>query len=39
MSNTEQAQKREQTMQPFAPGDIFIACTLLNVPDDDHARP
>ena len=37
MSNTEQAQKREQTMQPFAPGDIFIACTLLNVPDDDHA--
>ncbi|UCG71727.1 MAG: hypothetical protein JSV45_10715 [Chromatiales bacterium] len=28
---------RESTMQPFAKGDIFIACTLLNVPDDDHA--
>jgi hypothetical protein len=24
-------------MQPFEPGDIFLACTLLNVPDDDHA--
>lgn len=24
-------------MQPFEKGDIFLACTLLNVPDDDHA--
>ena len=24
-------------MQPFAKGDIFLGCTLLNVPDDDHA--
>lgn len=28
---------RESTMQPFARGDIFVACTLLNDPDDDHA--
>lgn len=28
---------RESTMQPFEPGDIFIGCTLLNNPDDDHA--
>lgn len=28
---------RESTMQPFEPGDIFLGCTLLNVPDDDHA--
>ncbi len=27
----------ESTMQPFAPGDIFLGCTLLNDPDDDHA--
>lgn len=25
------------TMQPFAPGDIFLGCTLLNDPHDDHA--
>jgi hypothetical protein len=24
-------------MKPFARGDIFLGCTLLNVPDDDHA--
>jgi hypothetical protein len=24
-------------MQPFAPGDLLIGCTLLNDPDDDHA--
>jgi hypothetical protein len=28
---------REQTMQPFERGDIFLACTLLNDPSDDHA--
>ena len=27
----------ESTMQPFAPGDIFLGCTLLNDPNDDHA--
>ena len=27
----------ESTMQPFAPGDIFLGCTLLNDPKDDHA--
>ena len=27
----------ENTMQPFAAGDIFIGCTLLNDPNDDHA--
>lgn len=27
----------ETTMQPFAVGDIFIGCTLLNDPNDDHA--
>ena len=25
------------TLQPFAPGDILVGATLLNVPDDDHA--
>ena len=25
------------TMKPFAPGDIFLGCTYLNDPDDDHA--
>lgn len=25
------------TMQPFAPGDIFLGCTLLDNPRDDHA--
>lgn len=28
---------RQNTMQPFEKGDIFLACTLLNDPDDDHA--
>ena len=28
---------RESTMQAFEPGDIFIGCTLLNDPNDDHA--
>ncbi len=27
----------ENTMRPFAAGDIFIGCTLLNDPNDDHA--
>jgi hypothetical protein len=27
----------ENTMQPFAPGDIFLGCTYLNDPVDDHA--
>ncbi len=27
----------ENTMQPFAPGDIFLGLTKLNNPDDDHA--
>lgn len=25
------------TMKPFAPGDIFLGCTYLNDPKDDHA--
>ena len=25
------------TMKPFAPGDIFLGCTYLCNPDDDHA--
>ena len=25
------------TMKPFAPGDIFLGCTYLNHPTDDHA--
>jgi hypothetical protein len=25
------------TMKPFAPGDIFLGCTYLNNPQDDHA--
>mgnify|MGYP003683350795 CR=1 FL=1 len=29
----------ESTMQPFAPGDIFLGVTLLNNSDDDHAGP
>ncbi len=28
---------QESTIQPFAPGDILVGCTLLNNPDDDHA--
>lgn len=27
----------ENTIQPFAPGDIFLGCTWLNDPTDDHA--
>lgn len=27
----------ENTMQPFAAGDIFLGCTFLNDPVDDHA--
>ena len=27
----------EATLQPFAAGDIFLGCTLLDDPDDDHA--
>jgi len=30
---------QESTIQPFAPGDIFVGATLLNNPDDDHAGP
>ena len=25
------------TMQPFAPGDVFVAATVMNDPKDDHA--
>lgn len=25
------------TMKPFAPGDVFLGCTYLNHPTDDHA--
>lgn len=28
--------KRENTIQAFAPGDVFVSCTWLNDPDDDH---
>ncbi len=28
---------RQSTMQPFVAGDIFLGCTLLDDPDDDHA--
>jgi hypothetical protein len=28
---------KENTMQPFEPGDIFLGLTVLNDPDDDHA--
>ncbi len=27
----------DNTMKPFEPGDIFLGCTLLNDPTDDHA--
>ena len=27
----------ENTLQPFAPGDVFLGCTFLNDPVDDHA--
>ena len=29
--------ERASTLQPFAPGDVFVGATLLNDPDDDHA--
>ena len=32
---SEQAQA--DSLQPFAPGDVFVGATLLNNPDDDHA--
>lgn len=28
---------KTSTMKPFAPGDIFLGCTYLCDPDDDHA--
>ena len=28
---------KQSTMKPFAPGDIFLGCTYLCDPDDDHA--
>ncbi len=28
---------KASTMKPFAPGDIFLGCTYLNDPADDHA--
>jgi hypothetical protein len=28
---------RENSLKPFAPGDIFLGLTLLNDPEDDHA--
>lgn len=28
---------RVNTMQPFAPGDVFVAATVMNDPKDDHA--
>ncbi|MFO1426153.1 MAG: hypothetical protein U1F11_04100 [Steroidobacteraceae bacterium] len=27
----------ESTLEPFAPGDVFVGATLLNDPNDDHA--
>jgi len=27
---------KQSTMKPFAPGDIFLGCTYLCDPDDDH---
>jgi len=29
--------ERVSTAQPFAPGDIWVAATVMDVPDDDHA--
>lgn len=29
--------ERISTARPFAPGDIFVAATVMDVPDDDHA--
>lgn len=37
MSGGAGAARRESTMQPFAPGDIFLGLTDLNDPTDDHA--
>ena len=31
------AAERVSTMQPFEAGDIFVAATVMDVPDDDHA--
>ena len=31
--------ERTSTMQPFAPGDIFLGLTALDDPTDDHAGP
>lgn len=28
---------KASTMKPFAPGDVFLGCTYLNHPTDDHA--
>ena len=28
---------RVSTSQPFAPGDVWVAATVMDVPDDDHA--
>ena len=27
---------KTSTMQPFEPGDVFLGCTYLNNPEDDH---
>ncbi|MDJ0928523.1 MAG: hypothetical protein QNJ73_12870 [Gammaproteobacteria bacterium] len=31
------AEERTSTFQPFAVGDVFVAATVMDVPDDDHA--
>ncbi|MCU0759905.1 MAG: hypothetical protein MUF07_12020 [Steroidobacteraceae bacterium] len=31
------ASPRVDTMQPFAPGDVLVAATVMNDPQDDHA--
>jgi hypothetical protein len=31
------AMTKVSTMKPFAPGDVFLGCTYLNDPKDDHA--
>jgi len=30
------AEHQRSTMQPFAPGDVFVAATVMDDPDDDH---
>ncbi|NND37334.1 MAG: hypothetical protein HKN81_09400 [Gammaproteobacteria bacterium] len=30
-------EERVSTSQPFAPGDVWVAATVMDVPDDDHA--